>query len=164
MRKPFIIAVVLAFLGLSVALAQVNEPPLPPNLKIVPPAAGISPKLAQLSGIWEGAWDYNAPAGGGLKRLYHMDVFGRGVKIAILEINPPKVEAIYSTSGSSQKPAKWFRVADASVSGDAIILKWGQPGKRKTVTLRPSGNPGLAHATYEFEKMANVQKATLRKK
>jgi hypothetical protein len=164
MRKPFIFAGILVFLCLSVAVAQVNEPPLPPNLKIVPPAAGISPKLAQLSGIWEGAWEYRAPAGGGRLKYVNIETVGRGLKIAIVAINPPKVEAIYATGGSDTMPGKFFRVRDASVSGNDIVLKWGEPGKGKTVTLSPSGNPGLANATLQYESKAQVQKATLRKK
>lgn len=164
MRKPFIIAVVLVFLCFSVAVAQVNEPPLPPNLKITPPGAGVSSRLAQLSGIWEGAWEYRAPAGGGRLKLFSMDAVGRGFKIAIIAISPPNVEAIYSMGGAGNNPPKWFRVREASVTGDDIVLKWGQPGKMKTLTLRPSGNPGKAHATLKFEHVAEVLHATVRKK
>jgi hypothetical protein len=164
MRKPALFAGTLVFLWLAVAGAQVNEPPLPPNLKIVPPGAGVAPRLAQLSGIWEGAWDYNAPAGGGSLRLFPMDAIGRGLKIAVLEINPPQVEAIYSFGGSPTNPGKSFRVAEASIAGDAIVLKWGQPGKKKTVTLQSTGNPGVANATLQLESNAQVLKATLRKK
>jgi hypothetical protein len=72
--------------------------------------------------------------------------------------------AIYSLGGSPGTPGKWFRVRDASVSGDSIILKWGKPGRKKTVTLRPSGNPGVAHATLQAETVAHVLNASLRKK
>jgi len=164
MRRPVIITGILVLLSLSVAVAQVNEPPLPPDLKIMPPGAGVSPRLAQLSGIWAGAWEYRAPAGGGHLRLFPMDAVGRGLKIAIVAINPPKVEAIYATGGSDKMPAKFFRVRDASVSGDDIVLKWGQSGNNKTLTLRPSGSPGVAHATLQFEHVAQVLQATLRKK
>jgi hypothetical protein len=164
MRRPIIIAGILVLLSLSVAVAQVNEPPLPPNLKIMAPGAGVSPRLAQLSGIWEGAWEYRAPAGGGRLKLFSMDAVGRGLKIAIIAINPPNVEAIYATGGSESMPGKFFRVRDASVSGDDIVLKWGQSGKNKTLTLRPSGNPGVAHATLKFEHVPQVLNATLRKK
>jgi hypothetical protein len=164
MRKTLVLTGILVFLWLAGAVAQVNEPPLPPNLKIVPPAAGVSPKLAQLSGIWEGAWEYRAPAGGGTRKLFPMDVMGRGVKIAVVEINPPKVEAIYSSGGSPTNPGKSFRVADASIAGEAIVLKWGQPGRQKTATLHAAGNPGMANATLQFENNAQVPKATLRKK
>jgi hypothetical protein len=164
MRRPVIIAGILVLLCLSVAVAQVNEPPLPPNLKITPQGAGVSPRLAQLSGIWEGAWEFRAPAGGGRLKLFSMDAVGRGVKIAIVAINPPNVEAIYATGGPDKMPGKSFRVGDASVSGDDIVLKFGQPGKERTVTLRSSGNPGVAHATLKFENVSQVLHATLRKK
>jgi hypothetical protein len=164
MKKPLIIAVVLVFLCFSLALAQVNEPPLPPNLKITPPVAGVSPKLAQLSGIWEGAWEFRAPAGGGRLKLFGMDTVGRGLKIAIVAITPPTVEAIYATGGSESMPGKFFRVREASVSGNDIILKWGPPGKNKTLTLSPSGSTGVAQATLKFEHVAQVLHATLRKK
>jgi hypothetical protein len=163
-RKPGIIAATLVLLCFSMAAAQGNEPSLPPNLKIIPPGAGVSPRLAQLSGIWEGAWEYRAPAGGGRLKLFPMDVVGRGLKIAIIAINPPNVEAIYSTGGSERMPGKFFRVRDASVSGDDIVLKWGPPGEEKTLTLRPSGSPGVAQATLKFEHVARVLQATLRKK
>jgi hypothetical protein len=163
-RKSMVIAGILVFLCLFAALAQGDEPPLPPNLKITPPGAGVSPRLAQLSGIWEGAWEFRAPAGGGRLKLFSMDAVGREVRIAIIGINPPNVEAIYATGGSESMPAKFFKVRDGSVSGDDIVLKWGQPGKNKTLTLRPSGNPGVAHATMKFEHVAQVLHATLRKK
>jgi hypothetical protein len=164
MRNAIILAGILVFLCLSVAAAQVNEPPLPPNLKIMPPGAGVSPRLAQLSGIWSGAWEYRGPAGGGRLKLFAMDAVGRGVKIAIIAINPPNVEAIYATGGSESMPGKFFRVREASVAGDDIVLKWGPPGKNKTLTLRPSGHPGVAQATLKFEHVAQVLHATLRKK
>jgi len=164
MTNLVVIIGVLVFWGLSVAVAQVTDPPLPANLKIIPPGAGVSPRLAQLSGIWEGSWNYEAPPGGGLRKLFPMDMMGRGVRIAIVEITPPKVEAIYSLGGSPDRPGRWFGVRDASVSGDSIILKWGKPGRKKTVTLRPSGNPGVAHGTLQTETVAHVLKASLRKK
>lgn len=166
MRKTcfFALAVILAYAALSGALAQSPEPSLPANLKIEPPAAGVSPRLAQLSGIWEGAWDYVAPPGGGGKMLFQMDIIGRGLKIAIVAISPPTVEAIYSGGGDKDRPGKWFRVRNASVSGDSIILRWGPPGGQKTLTLRPSDNPGVAHATLESEGAPRPLKATLRKK
>lgn len=164
MRKAVVLTAVLVFLWLGLAAAQANEPSLPPNLKIVPPGAGVSPKLAQLSGIWEGAWEYNAPPGGGTRKLFPMDVMGRGVKIAVIAITPPKVEAVYATGGSPTNPGKSFRVAEASIAGDAIVLKWGQPGKQKTATLQAAGNPGMANATLQFEGNAQVLKAILRKK
>ncbi len=164
MRRNAMLTGILVFLCLSVAAAQDHEPSLPPNLKIVPPGAGVPPAVAQLSGIWEGAWDYTAPPGGGSRKVFAMDITGRGVKIAIVEITPPKVEALYVTSGSPGNPGKSFRVRDASVSGDAIILKWGQPGSAKTVTLRSSGSPGTVQATMQTEGTNKVHKATLRKK
>ncbi|MEJ2070369.1 MAG: hypothetical protein P8X65_06035 [Syntrophobacterales bacterium] len=164
MRKPIIIAAILVFLCLSLAVAQVHEPPLPANLKIRPPAAGVSPRLSQLSGVWEGSWDFKFPPGGGGQKLFPMDITGRGLKIAIVAINPPRVKAIYSYGGSTDKPGKWFRVRNASVSGDNIVLTWGKPGEKRTLTLRPSGTPTTANATLELESTAKVLKATLRKK
>lgn len=164
MRKPIVIAAILVFLCLSMAVAQVQEPPLPANLKIRPPAAGVSPQLAQLSGIWEGSWDYKAAGGpGGFMMVLPMDVTGRGLKIAIMEIKPPRVGAIYSYGGSTDKPGKWFRVRNASVSGDNIVLQWGKPGEKRTVNLRPS-SPTTANATLELEGSGKVLNATLRKK
>ena len=165
MRKPIVIAAILVFLCLSMAVAQVHEPPLPANLKITPPAGGVSPQLARLSGVWEGSWDYETGTGpGGGMMVFPMDITGRGVKIAIVDIKPPRVKAIYSFGGSTDKPGKWFRVRNASVSGDNIILKWGKPGEQRTVTLRPSASPTTANATLELEGAAKVLKATLQKK
>ncbi len=165
MRKTFILAVVLVFLCLSLAVAQVNEPPLPPDLKIIPPGSGVSPRLAQLSGIWEGTWDFKAPLGGGGRlKTFPMDIMGRGVKIAIVEIKPPKIQAVYAFSGTPQKPGQWFWIKDASISGDSIVLKWGQPGRIKTVTLSPSGTPGEARATLQAETVDHALNAVLRKK
>jgi len=151
------ITICLGFLCLFAAAQE-----LPADLRIVPPGAGVSPRLAQLSGIWEGAWEYS-PKGPGAKNFVPLDVIGWGVKIAILEINPPKAKALYATSGSPGNPGKCFQVEDAAVSGDAIMLKFGQAGEKKTVTLSPSGNPGVAHATMQSERAALVHKATLRK-
>lgn len=165
MIKPVLLTGILVFLCISVAIAQVHEPPLPPNLQIRPPAAGVSPRLAQLSGVWEGSWDYE-PGGtpGGGHTLFPMDVTGWGLKIAIVAINPPRVKAIYSYGGSSDQPGKWFRVRSASVSGDNIVLTWGKSGEKRTVTLSPSSSPTTANATLELGGKAKVLKATLRKK
>jgi len=115
MRKPIIMATIPLFLCLSLAVAQGQEPPLPANLKIRPPAAGVSPRLAQLSGVWEGSWDYEPGGGpGGGLMVFPMDITGRGLKIAIMAINPPRVRAIYSYGGSADQPGKYFRVRNAS--------------------------------------------------
>jgi hypothetical protein len=163
-KKPVVVAAILVFLCLSVAMAQVHEPPLPSQLQIKPPGAGVSPRLAQLSGIWEGSWDYEPRGPGGGQALFPMDVTGRGLKIAIAGINPPRVKAIYSYGGSADQPGKWFRVRNASVSGDNIILKWGKPGEQRTVTLSPSGSPTTANATLQLEGTAKILRATLQKK
>ena len=156
MRRIAMLTGILVFLCLSAAVAQ----ELAPDLKIVPPAAGVPPRLAQLSGIWEGAWESSISG----KTVVPMDAIGWGIKVAIVEITPPKVEAFYATSGSPGNPGKSFRVRDASIAGEAIVLKWGQPGEEKTITLTPSGKPGVAQATMETEGKTRVYKATLRKK
>ena len=99
LRKSILLVIALFLVGFceSGAWAQPAEPSLPDHLKIEPPAAGVSPRLAQLSGIWEGTWDYLAPlGGGGRQKSFRMDEVGRGVKIAIVKITPPNVEAIYA--------------------------------------------------------------------
>jgi hypothetical protein len=165
MGKPLFLTITLVFVCLAVAVAQVDEPPLPPDLKIIPPGAGVPPRLVQLSGVWEGTWDFKEPLGGGGRlKTFSMDIMGRGVKIAIVEIKPANVQAVYAFSGSTQKPGNWFRIKDASISGDSIVLRWGQPGKKKTVTLSPAGSPGVARATLQAETVGHVLNATLRKK
>jgi hypothetical protein len=154
---------VLAILGvglcLSGALAQPQELTLPDNLEIETPPAGVSPRLAQLSGIWEGSWNYVAPpAGGGGQKVFPMDVIGRGVKIAIVKITPSDVKAIYA------RPGKSFQIKEASVAGDTILLRWGKPGEKKTLTLIPTNNPQVANAKLEFEGMGRTLTAKLRKK
>jgi len=160
MRKSglLIIAVFLLGFGLSGAWAQPSAPTLPDNLKIESPKAGISARLAQLSGIWEGSWEYKAPPGGGGQKLFPMDIIGREVKIAIVKINPPNVQAIYAS------PGKTFQVREASVAGDTIVLRWGRPGKKRTLTLSPTGNPQVTEAKLEFEGISQTVKAKLRKK
>jgi len=160
MRKTgfFALAVILVYSVLSGALAQPPEPSLPANLKIEPPAAGVSPRLAQLSGIWEGSWDYVVPPGGGGQRLFPMDVIGRELRIAIVRITPPNVKAIYA------RPGRSFQVSEASVAGDTIVLRWGQPGEKKTLTLSPTGDPKVAEAKLEIEGRAKALTAKLRKK
>jgi hypothetical protein len=165
MRKIVLLAGLALLLGISLAVAQIHDPPLPPNLPIKPPPAGVSSRLAQLSGVWEGTWDIQTAGGpGGGQQLFPMDVTGRSMKIAILGINPPRVKAIYSYGGSTDQPGKWFLVRNASVSGDSIILKWGKPGEKRTLTLRPSGSPTTANATLELEKSGQVLQASLQKK
>ncbi len=164
MRRAAIFTGMVVFLFISMAAAQIHEPPLPPNLPIKPPAAGVSSRLAQLSGVWEGTWDLQTAGGpGGGQQLFPMDVTGRSMKIAILGINPPRVKAIYSYGGSTDQPGKWFRVRNASVSGDSIILRWGKPGETRTLNLQPSGSPTTANANLELERSGQVLKATLRK-
>lgn len=157
--------VFLVFFCLSGVLAQIHEPPLPGNLKIQPPGPEVPPQLAQLVGVWEGMWDY-APAGdpGGGLFLGQMDITGRGLKIAIVKIKPPRVRAIYSYGGSAEKPGKFFMVRNASASGDSIILKWGKPGQKRTLTLGATGNPNVADAKLEAEGARKPLTAKLRKK
>ena len=161
MRKASLLVTAVFLVGIcfSGAWAQPSEPTLPDDLKIEAPPAGVSPRLAQLSGIWEGAWDFKAPmGGGGGHKLFPMDVTGRGLKLAIVKINPPNVRAIYAS------PGKTFQVREASVAGDTIVLRWGKPGKKKTLTLSPTGNPQEANAKLEFEGTSHTVKAKLRKK
>lgn len=166
MKKTGVLALALflVFFCLSGALAQPPAPSLPGNLKIEPPAAGVSPRLAQLSGVWEGMWDYKPKGAGGGHAVGPMDAAGRGLKIAIVKITPPNVAAIYAFGGSAEKPGKSFRIRDASVAGDTIVLRWGKPGKKRTLTLSPTGNPKMADAKLQFEGGAKVLKAKLRKK
>lgn len=152
------LAVILVCSGLSGAWAQHPEPSLPPNLQIEPPAAGVSPRLAQLSGIWEGSWDYVPGPGGGGHMLFPMDAIGRELKIAIVKIAPPNVKAIYAGPGKS------FPVREASVAGDTIVLRWGKPGEKKTLTLSPTGNTQVAEAKMEIEGKGKALTAKLRKK
>ena len=139
-------------------MAQAPEPTLPDDLKIEPPSAGVSPRLAQLSGIWEGSWEYESRPGGGGQKLFSMDVMGRGVKIAIVKIAPPEVKAIYA------RPGKSFQVREVSVAGDTIVLRFGKPGAKRTLTLSPTDNPQVADAKLVFEEKGRPLKATLRKK
>uniref|UniRef100_A0A7V4G9G8 Uncharacterized protein n=1 Tax=Desulfobacca acetoxidans TaxID=60893 RepID=A0A7V4G9G8_9BACT len=164
MTRILIVVGMLALLGLSLYPAPAQGPPLPPGARIVPPAAGVPPRLAQLSGVWEGAWEFDFPAGGGGKQLFAMDVLGREVKIAVLEISPSRINALCAMGGTPENPLRWFRVREASVAGDGIVLKWGMPGKQKTLTLRPTGNPTVAQATLDLENAPKPIKATLRKK
>ena len=161
MRKPGVLALalLLVLFCLSGTLAQPPEPSLPPNLQIQPPAAGVSPRLAQLSGIWEGVWTFEREMKpGGTMKLYKKDVTGWGLKIAILEINPPNVKAIYA------RPGKSIQVREALVAGDTIVLRWGKPGGKNTLTLSPTGNPKVAEAKWEREGKDRVLKAKLQKK
>ena len=160
MRKfgLLIIAIFLVGFCLSGAMAQAPEPTLPDDLKIEPPSVGVSPRLAQLSGIWEGSWEYESRPGGGGQKLFSMDVMGRGVKIAIVKIAPPEVKAIYA------RPGKSFQVREVSVAGDTIVLRFGKPGAKRTLTLSPTDNPQVADAKLVFEEKGRPLKATLRKK
>jgi len=161
MRKAglWVIAIFLVGFCLSGAMAQAPEPTLPDDLKIEAPSAGVSPRLAQLSGIWEGTWDYSGPtAGGGGQKLLPLDIIGRGVKIAIVKINPPNVQAVYAS------PQKTFQVREVAVAGDSIVLRFGKPGAKRTLTLSPTDNPRVADAKLEFEGIRQTVKAKLRKK
>jgi hypothetical protein len=164
MRKTgvFALAVIVICSVLYGALAQPPEPSLPANLKIESPEAGVSPRLAQLSGIWEGAWEYKPPVlgggGAGGHRLFPIDVIGYGVKIAIIKISPPNVKAIYA------RPGKSFQVRGEAVAVDTIVLRWGKPGEKRTLTLIPTANPKVADAKLEIEGKTMVLTAKLRKK
>lgn len=160
MKKTGLLVIAIFLVGfcLSGAMAQPSEPTLPDGLKIESPPAGISPRLAQLSGIWEGSWEYESRPGGGGQKLFSMDVMGRGVKIAIAKINPPNVQAVYAS------PGKTFQVREASVAGDTIVLRFGKPGAKRTLTLSPTDNPQVADAKLEYEEMGRTLKAKLRKK
>ena len=60
MRKAFAILLFPVFacacIGLAVAEQSINNCPLPDDWKVVAPDPNASPKLAQLSGVWEGNW------------------------------------------------------------------------------------------------------------
>ncbi len=44
---------------LGQALTQ-SEPPLPPDLKITPPAANLPAEIKKFSGVWEGSWRFGS--------------------------------------------------------------------------------------------------------
>jgi hypothetical protein len=61
MRKAIVCLVftffVCAFISLAGAQQSINNCPLPDDMKIVEPdPSAVSPKLAPLSGVWEGNW------------------------------------------------------------------------------------------------------------
>jgi hypothetical protein len=65
MKKLIVFFHVLVFVSIFISLAgageYINNCPVPDNLKIIEPAGSVvPPKLALLSGIWEGSWASSA--------------------------------------------------------------------------------------------------------
>jgi hypothetical protein len=65
MKKLTVFFHVLVFVSIFISLAEareyINNCPVPDNLKIIEPDGSVvPPKLALLSGIWEGSWSSSA--------------------------------------------------------------------------------------------------------
>jgi hypothetical protein len=65
MKKMILSCFLLAFVSICISLAEageyINNCPVPDNLKIIEPDRNlVPPKLALLSGIWEGNWASSA--------------------------------------------------------------------------------------------------------
>ncbi len=65
MKKIILSCFVLVFVSIFISLAEageyINNCPVPDNLKIIKPDGNaVPPKLALLSGIWEGIWTMSA--------------------------------------------------------------------------------------------------------
>ncbi len=112
--------------------ATVNpDPPLPDNIRIVPPQSAPA-DAAVFSGQWVGQWD-----------------IGRNSKLVVEEIDYPKVVAIYSVgayraNASDNGMPGWNRLK-GEISNGFLILKTNS-GATITYKLQPDGT--LA-GTYE---------------
>jgi hypothetical protein len=108
-------------------------PPLPADMKIQPPPAGLPENIAALSGAWAGQW---GGAGASIP-----------CTIVIERITPQEVSAIYSAGDFTRDPDPpgWRRVK-GTVDGDKIVLRWEvgeQPDPRRdrvTMTLQKKGS------------------------
>lgn len=114
--------------------------PFPSEIRIEPPAPGLPPKVAALSGIWEGLWDL------GDKRYLP-------TTIAIERLAPAELSAIYAWGTAPWNPPpemapSWRRVP-GRVQGDTAVLRWGTPPKDFTVTLTLRED-GRAFAEYTW--------------
>lgn len=106
----------------SKASSLIQPTPLPETLNIVPPGSDVPAEIAAFSGIWEGIWNN-----------------GRSATIAIEEINPPEVIAIYSWGFMNWRhgEAGWARYM-ARVEKNSIIIE--RDARRKiTATLLENG-------------------------
>jgi len=75
------------------SLSMVSNPtPLPPKIRIIPPASDFPKEIIGFSGIWYGVWDN-----------------GRKTTLVVEKIEPPTAIAIYSWGEHKGKEGGWTR-------------------------------------------------------
>ena len=126
MKKAGSLFAAFLFAGCAAAVAV----PLPPDVRVVPPAAAVPAHLAAFSGKWVGAWVTPPLVAGRIERRDHILVVEeiRGAGAAV-------VFALGSGLGLGIPDTKpvWFRLSGRFVDGE---LKLPFPPTGGTVTYR----------------------------
>jgi hypothetical protein len=117
----------LGFLVAGCAEDSLSVPPMPPDLRVVPPPAGVPPEHARFSGRWVGKWD---------DQLDH---------VLIVELEVPagaitEVIAVYSWGSGSLGVGLpgWSRVRGRIESG-ALRLELTRVQATALYTIQPDG-------------------------
>jgi hypothetical protein len=137
MKAKSCLAVALTLLVAAASVVRAGDwrtyTPLPADISIEEPRAeeGLNPKIARLSGVWQGEWPLygvlRPPTGSGV---------GRRTTIVIERISGPTVLAIYSVeSYGSYSKGGWARILGRVEGKDRIVFRI--QGQQETkITLR----------------------------
>ena len=82
-----------------------TEAPLPPDLRVIPPAAGAPPRWAGFSGVWTGTW-----------------MNGRAHVLIVEEVGPEGAIVVYGVGAAKGRQPTWFR-RKARIRDDRMIVE-----------------------------------------
>lgn len=126
---PWVILLFCMMVSSLAAQDWKNYTPLPDQINIEPPDASIPPKVAQLSGVWQGQLQSLGGKGA---------ILSTSCTIVIEKIRPDGVSAIFSWGtwgGGGRMPPGWAR-AKGVVEGETIILTLGKDQEMAKFSLK----------------------------
>lgn len=142
MKRIALVVVVMVAFGVLGCATTSALTPLPRDINIIAPDPSLG-KIAECSGAWSGNWDN--------------DSF-QATTIALEKIEQREVIAAYAFGPYKGYPGGSFRVV-GRIKNDSIVLEWGEPNAKRTVTLTPVGDKLIA----EYRKPGQFNRAVLTK-
>lgn len=121
-----------------------NDQPIPSWIKIVKPAADVSPEIARFSGAWKGRYIRN-----------------RDVAVVVMKIDNEDMQVLYSWGASGGGGAVGYRQIFGPFTriGDSIQFRWNGI----TVTLSPGYTSKEVNLTFYNERKGFKASTTLGK-